>query len=1294
MQNLEFKIKKTKIEVMKYILIFHLLRKDIKKMVLSIEINYLIYYSIYLVPFFFYLQVGIDHQALQQPFFYDHLPGITTLANNIAPQTVQKTSYFPSKLSIFLKKVKKSNVLDSEQIRFCFFEQNIQKIEDFSRYLTIHFFDLWKSYKKQYFFGIKKRKKVLIFASRIQNENDAFATLDEFPFKVQNMYKNNNHFKVLDINEPNLDLIENEQMTNKKDIQFKKSDPKQNCLVCIKDIDLVNDLQDSKKLYEQKAYNVFKPMSKQLRKRLGFDRKKQNTQRCFFRFFSQNESFVPIKNMRKKIRFKKHVLKSLLLALDQQQVFCSKTKRSMSNFVYPDTTSKRLLEIYYHNKNYDSFLGFFWKRSFQFKMGSYSQFAQIPLDFPKDSELKKFGAKKIQPFNIAGEIHYKGYGLMSIPLNNLSDFANNLRQKLENPCTNQIVSFRGKIWNPQVVNFKPMARIRDRFSKFQNPIKIAKLTNSYSQFKKTDRKQKTRLRISGKNFKSRIFIHTHPEYSRCYVTPVLTNLNFNRWLYYWFGLKSLNLKEVKLAKPVKDLRYKRIRRKRRKRPIPKRKMRIFPQKYLYTLTNDLDYQKNVGFKTTDLTIFHKQQSPFRLPNEGNVGFFVFGRMHFKSVETTKRKRSVSEPMHNKWWLFFVQFLVFLGLFDLGNQMLDTYGRELVDYLIDFFASLGILNDFFKEEYDLTSETDAQYKIIEKSKIRFQHIIGLNAVFYELTEFICFLRQKGQTPVSDVIPRGLLFVGPPGTGKTLLVKALAGESEAPLIIQASSSLVNMDGYGSQRLEKLFTRARTYPRCILFFDEIDSIGKGRSNICQNALGGDRLIQMLGSQKNIPTPNSEVDEQQELDTNQLSILTQLLIELDGVKEARSIVVIGATNRLKVLDKALIRPGRFNRIFKVGLPNKPTRIEMCQFYGEALGFDLEPNWDYIGRRTIGFSGADICTIMNQSTMLGVVQNTKHTIETIDVAINRVICKQSDFTETQNTQKKHVWVLAYYQTGLAITPFLLDMEKMQPNICTLFPLRYNARYQKTINKIWNEQLNGSTRSEMESLLISLYSGKISEYLFGHSECFLSLTSLGKEELQKASDLIYRLIDKWILYSVNSIQDPFVVHFAQNFNNQEFYNDREMFEYFAQLNKKQNLDPLPEFRYEEFFLSFRHWETRGWWQFQIMEEHNASSEGLLNWSRFYLNAPEETLLNQEWLPPEQYFHSNEMFFLTKSIHLHDLYSIKRDILYQTIVSNCIQTTFDLIASARILLDLFAFHLYHRSVLRDNQIKLIYKQIYR
>ena len=400
-----------------------------------------------------------------------------------------------------------------------------------------------------------------------------------------------------------------------------------------------------------------------------------------------------------------------------------------------------------------------------------------------------------------------------------------------------------------------------------------------------------------------------------------------------------------------------------------------------------------------------------------------------------------EKINNYSWsllFFFSSGWLFVNIF---KNVYKKYAKEIVESGIDFLERAGILDDvkWLKEELGMSDEQ--AYRGVRHQGKKLKNIIGLERkyIILQLSEMVCFLKTqklpywyffRSQVP-TYLKPKGFLFTGPPGTGKTLLVQALAGETGVPVVTQSGGLLQNprKRGKGAQTLHKLFLRAREIAPCIIFIDEVDGIGS-RRQFLPDGQGGYDAIEFLDNHLHLPPPTLirsikrrfeffddsdlywkepeftqtiqstpiPIDVLQDMYTSrsvrneQLSILTQLLIELDGLHPLDNILVIGATNRVEILDPALLRPGRFQRILKFNLPNYDARINLLKLYTQSSKIGIEDiSWDYFSKRTQGLSSADIASIVFASELTAIQLDQKHTFASLERGIDLITSFPSD---------------------------------------------------------------------------------------------------------------------------------------------------------------------------------------------------------------------------------------------------------------------------------------------------------------
>ncbi len=283
---------------------------------------------------------------------------------------------------------------------------------------------------------------------------------------------------------------------------------------------------------------------------------------------------------------------------------------------------------------------------------------------------------------------------------------------------------------------------------------------------------------------------------------------------------------------------------------------------------------------------------------------------------------------------------------------------------------------------------------EMSTVTFADVGGADQVEVELKEIIEFLNHPDRfVKVGAKLPKGILLVGPPGTGKTLLAKATAGEAGVPFFSISGSEFVEMFvGVGASRVRDLFDQAKAKAPCIIFIDEIDAIGQSRSGA-------------MAVKSN--------DEREQT-------LNQLLYEMDGFDANEGVVIMAATNRPEVLDKALLRAGRFDRQIVVPLPTEKGRLQILQIHGAKVSLAQDVDLKKLAQITTGFSGADLANLMNEAALLAVRRGAqKVTMADFDLAIERIVAGlQRDMPLDGEVREK----VSFHEGGHALVSHLLPL--------------------------------------------------------------------------------------------------------------------------------------------------------------------------------------------------------------------------------------------------------------------------------
>ena len=415
----------------------------------------------------------------------------------------------------------------------------------------------------------------------------------------------------------------------------------------------------------------------------------------------------------------------------------------------------------------------------------------------------------------------------------------------------------------------------------------------------------------------------------------------------------------------------------------------------------------------------------------------------------------------------------------GEKLLSFLPTIMLIVLLVMIMQMQGLGDKGKV-YDATTQ---------KTKTTFKDIAGLDEEKQEMIEIVDFLKKpKKFQAMGAKIPRGVLLCGNPGTGKTLIAKAIAGEADVPFISMSGSEFIEMfAGLGASRVRKLFEKARKIAPCIVFIDEIDAIGSRRTT----------------------SSGSESENNQ--------TLNQLLVEMDGFDTEEAIIVLAATNRPEMLDKALLRPGRFDRQITIGLPDLNGREAILNIHAKDKKIDESVNLRSIAEDTAGFTGAELANILNEAAIIATIKRHKAiTNKDIEDAVKKVTVGLEKHSRVISEKDKKL--TAFHEAGHAIVSRYLETQKEIKEV-SIIPRGVAGGY--TMYKT-NEDKFYVSKQEMQEKLISLLGGRAAEKL-----ALDDISTGASNDIEVATKIatdmvtIYGMSDIVGPISINTEKDPY-----------------------------------------------------------------------------------------------------------------------------------------------------------------------------
>lgn len=441
---------------------------------------------------------------------------------------------------------------------------------------------------------------------------------------------------------------------------------------------------------------------------------------------------------------------------------------------------------------------------------------------------------------------------------------------------------------------------------------------------------------------------------------------------------------------------------------------------------------------------------------------------------------------------FVQLIPTIGLLVIMGVFWFIFMNQMQN------GGSGKAMSFGKSRAKLNREDDPE------KVVKFTDVAGLDEEKEELVEIVEFLRNPSKyTKLGARIPKGVLMVGPPGTGKTYLSKAVAGEAGVPFFSISGSDFVEMFvGVGASRVRDLFDQAKRNAPCIVFIDEIDAVGRRRGA----GLGGGN------------------DEREQT-------LNQLLVEMDGFGVNEGIIIIAATNRPDVLDPALLRPGRFDRQVRVGVPDLKARVEILKVHSRKKPLEEDVDLEIIARRIPGFTPADIENLMNEAALLSAKKDSKTiSMHAIEESITKVIAGPEKRSKVISDKEKKI--TAYHEAGHAVVARL--SSNLDPvHLVTIIPRGRAGGFTWYLPE---EDRSYASKGEMLESIVRLLGGRVAESLIlddistGASNDIQRATSIARDMVT-----VYGMSDE--IGTVNYASGEDEVFIGRDFNKVKNYSE-------------------------------------------------------------------------------------------------------------------------------------------------------------
>ncbi|KAK7118621.1 hypothetical protein R3I94_022195 [Phoxinus phoxinus] len=488
--------------------------------------------------------------------------------------------------------------------------------------------------------------------------------------------------------------------------------------------------------------------------------------------------------------------------------------------------------------------------------------------------------------------------------------------------------------------------------------------------------------------------------------------------------------------------------------------RVFPRQTsspLQTACVDLHHLQlwiqNRGFKTMRSKTGRLQSGPEAPVEAENYtpafmkGLLMKEKQDTGSFEQLLKQNNLSESHQDAFKTGFTEGFMKAQALTQRNQ--DSVKRtRLIIFALLLVGLYGVSRSpLFSVRFRTTSGLDSALDPVQMKDVTFEHVKGVEEAKNELQDVVEFLRNPQKfTVLGGKLPKGILLVGPPGTGKTLLARAVAGEADVPFYYASGSEFDEMFvGVGASRIRNLFKEAKASAPCVIFIDELDSVGG----------------------KRIESPMHPYSRQ---------TINQLLAEMDGFKSNEGVIVIGATNFAEALDNALVRPGRFDMQVTVPIPDVKGRTEILQWYLKKIKVDSAVDAEIIARGTVGFSGAELENLVNQAALKAAADGKNLvTMKELEFAKDKILMGPE--RRSVEIDKRNKMITAYHESGHAIVAYYTK-DAMPINKATIMPRGPSLGHVSLLpeNDRWSE-----TRAQLLAQMDISMGGRVAEELvFGN----------------------------------------------------------------------------------------------------------------------------------------------------------------------------------------------------------------------